>query len=128
MASSPLGAPHKVRAYLARRRSAGSPVDEATSLVLASDTIADIAAEIGCTTGQVVLRWGIQRGHSVIPKSFAPPPHLHLRENFAATQEPELSEAQMERITSLDRGLRATALYKRTEIGGAMAADACVVL
>jgi diketogulonate reductase-like aldo/keto reductase len=128
MAASPLGAPHKVGAYLTHQRSIGKELDEATSLVLASEAVAGIAAELGCTAGQLVLRWGIQRGHSVIPKSFAPHPHLHLSENFAAAQQPALSEIQMARILSLDRGLRATALYKSAESNGGRVADACVVL
>ena len=128
MAASPLGAPHKVEAYLTRQRSIGKELDDSTKLVLASDAIADLAAELGCTAGQLVLRWGIQRGHSVIPKSFAPAPHLHLRENFAAALQPALSEMQMARIFSLDRGLRATALYKSAESGGGRLADTCVVL
>lgn len=129
MASSPLGAPHKVGAYLARQRSAGKELDDATKLVLASDVVAGIAAELGCTVGQAVLRWGIQRGQSVIPKSFAPPPHLHLRENFdSTTLQPALSDVQMARIASLDRGLRATALYKTPESDGGRSSDACVLL
>ncbi len=128
MAASPLGAPHKVGAYLARQRAVGKQLDDATKLVLANDTVADIAAELGCTSGQLVLRWGIQRGHTVIPKSFAPQPHLHLRENFAAAEQPALSQAQMARITSLDRGLRATALYKSGERNEGGVTDACVLL
>eukprot|EP01043_Picozoa_sp_COSAG02_P050109 COSAG02_NODE_5109_length_4620_cov_3.383765_3_plen_129_part_00 len=128
MAASPLGAPHKVGAYLARQRSVGKQLDDATKLVLSNDTVADIAAELGCTSGQLVLRWGIQRGHTVIPKSFAPQPHSHLCENFAAAQQPPLSEVQMARITSLDRGLRATALYKSAERNRGRVVDVCVLL
>lgn len=128
MAASPLGAPHKVEAYLARQRSVGKDLEDAKKLVLANGTIADIAAAVGCTVGQLVLRWGIQRGHTVIPKSFAPQPHSHLRENFAAAQLPALSQAHMARIADLDRGLRATALYKSADSSGGGAVDACVLL
>ena len=68
----------------ARRRSAGHDVDDAASLVLANPAVEEVATAVGCTAGQAVLMWGVQRGHTVIPKSFASAPHTHLRENLAA--------------------------------------------
>lgn len=131
MASSPLGAPHKVGAYLSRQRSAGREVDDASKLVLANAAVTAVAQELGCTAGQAVLRWGIQRGHTVIPKSFAPHPHTHLQENFAAWVEQQehqpLSEAQMASLSSLGRGLRATALYNQPAQQGGGGGGGCTV-
>ena len=38
-------------------------------LLLENDVVKGIAEERGCTAAQVVLRWGMERGTSVIPKS-----------------------------------------------------------
>ena len=49
----------------------------------------------GCK--QVLLRWGIQRGTSVIPKATSPE---RIRENFGALSF-ELSAQQMEQLSTL---------------------------
>ena len=64
--------------------------------------VVDTARACGRTPAQVLLRWGVQRGTSVIPKTARPD---RLRENldlFDFT----LSGPQMESISSLDRGKR----------------------
>lgn len=67
--------------------------------VLEDDTIRAIADEVGATPAQVVLRWHLQLGSVVIPKSVTP---SRIAENFAALQV-ELSDDQMQRIAGLDR-------------------------
>ena len=47
--------------------------------MLQSPAVQEVAAAVGCTAGQAVLKWGVQRGHTGIPKSFACAPHSHLR-------------------------------------------------
>jgi diketogulonate reductase-like aldo/keto reductase len=37
--------------------------------VLENEIVAEVAEKLGKTTAQVALRWGLQMGHSVIPKS-----------------------------------------------------------
>ena len=56
----------------------------------------------GKTPAQVVLRWGIQRGNSIIPKTSNPD---RMRENLAITDF-ALSDAEMEAISALDQGRR----------------------
>lgn len=56
----------------------------------------------GKTPAQVVLRWGIQRGNSIIPKTSNPD---RMRENLAITDF-VLSDAEMEAISALDQGRR----------------------
>jgi 2,5-diketo-D-gluconate reductase A len=68
--------------------------------VLDDETIAGIAGEVGRTPAQVVLRWHIQHGHVVFPKSVTPE---RIEENFAIFDF-ELDDEQVARIDGLDRG------------------------
>merc|ERR1712183_98457 len=70
--------------------------------VLKSKVVVDIAASVSKSPAQVVLRWAIQRGISVIPKSTNPE---RLRENLDLFSF-ELSEGDMTRISGLHRGRR----------------------
>ena len=91
-AYSPLGAGSYVPLGMA------TPEDS----VLDHPVIQEIAAAVGRTPAQVVLRWGIQRGTSVIPKTSR---LERLAENLAAPQA-MLDDAQMAAITALDRHRR----------------------
>ncbi len=79
---------------------AWSPI--AQGLVLDDPTIVSIAGDHGKTAAQVVLRWHIQLGNIVFPKSVTP---QRVEEN-AAIFDFELDDAQMSMISSLDRGER----------------------
>ena len=68
--------------------------------VLDDRVISEIATRHNRTPAQVILRWHLQRGSVVIPKSEHPD---RLRENLAPT-EFTLSDADMGRIAGLDRG------------------------
>jgi 2,5-diketo-D-gluconate reductase A len=68
--------------------------------VLEDQTITRIAEEVGKTPAQVVLRWHIQRGDIVFPKSVTP---SRMRENFELFDF-ELGSEDMEAISALDRG------------------------
>jgi diketogulonate reductase-like aldo/keto reductase len=80
---------------------AWSPLGHGNGL-LAEPVLAEIAASVGRTPAQVVLRWHLQRGVVPIPKSADP---ARLAENLAVFDF-ELDEADMARITGLGRGLR----------------------
>lgn len=70
--------------------------------VFASPVVLDIATRLGASAAQVVLRWHLQNGLSVIPKSTRPE---RLRENFAAL-DLELSDEDMAALNGLDSGHR----------------------
>lgn len=61
-----------------------------------------VAAEVGRTAAQVVLRWGIQRGTSVVPKSSR---KERLKENLQLLDF-ELTEDQMNTISALNQNRR----------------------
>jgi 2,5-diketo-D-gluconate reductase A len=68
--------------------------------VLKDAVITGIAERVERTPAQVVLRWHVQRDSIVFPKSVTPD---RVRENFELFDF-ELSDADMEAITGLDRG------------------------
>jgi 2,5-diketo-D-gluconate reductase A len=68
--------------------------------VLKDPTITQIAEKVGKTPAQVVLRWHIQRGDIVFPKSVNP---SRMKENFDLFDF-ELDAKGVEDITGLDRG------------------------
>ncbi len=79
---------------------AWSPI--AQGLVLDDPVIGSVAAAVGRTPAQVVLRWHIQRGDIVFPKSVTP---ARVRENFELFDF-ELDDAAMVAITGLNRDER----------------------
>jgi 2,5-diketo-D-gluconate reductase A len=74
----------------------------ARGLVLEDPVIVGIAAAHGKTPAQVVIRWHLQLGLVVFPKSVTP---ARIRENFDVFDF-ELSAEQMAQIEALDRGER----------------------
>ena len=62
--------------------------------------LAEIGAPYGKTAPQVLVRWGLQRGFSVIPKSVNPG---RIAANFDV-HDFALSDADMRRLDALDRG------------------------
>jgi D-xylose reductase len=91
-AFSPLGAPSYLPLGMARPEES----------VLVDPVVAGIAAALGRTPAQVVLRWGVQRGCAVIPKA---QDFNHLRDN-AQVFDFSLSAGQMQAIDALDRHRR----------------------
>ena len=91
-AFSPLGAPSYV------------PLDMATPAesVLEDPAVREAARRHGRTPAQVVLRWAVQRGTTVIPKTSRPE---RLLENLALFDF-ELTDDEMRSIAALDRGRR----------------------
>ncbi|KAI0715406.1 xylose reductase [Earliella scabrosa] len=70
--------------------------------LLQHDVVSSIASKNQKTTAQVLLRWALQQGLAVIPKSNN---HDRLVQNLACTSF-ELSEEEMKAISALNIGLR----------------------
>jgi 2,5-diketo-D-gluconate reductase A len=70
--------------------------------MLSHPVITELAAKYGRTPAQVVLRWHIQEGNIVIPKSTTP---ARIKENFEIFDF-ELSEDDMKLFDGLDSGQR----------------------
>lgn len=91
-AYSPLGSPARPE-----------PLRQEDEPVLLEDSvIGEIARSLGATPAQILIRWAIERGTSVIPKSVRAE---RLRENLAAA-ELELGDEAMRAIAALDRHRR----------------------
>lgn len=72
------------------------------STVLEDETIGAIATRVGKTAAQVILRWHVQRGLTVIPKSQTP---SRIEANFAVFDF-ELSDDDVAAISALDKAHR----------------------
>ncbi|MGK9271715.1 aldo/keto reductase [Williamsia muralis] len=77
---------------------AWSPI--AQGKVLDDPVITDLAAEVSKSPAQVVLRWHIQRGDIIFPKSVTP---KRVQENFALFDF-ELDSDAVSKIDALDKG------------------------
>ncbi|GAA4992515.1 aldo/keto reductase [Kineococcus glutinatus] len=80
---------------------AWSPIGQGKGL-LEEDAVQQVAAATGRTPAQVVLRWHVQLGNDVIPKSVTPE---RIRENLRVFDF-ELDEQQMATLAGLDAGRR----------------------
>ncbi|HEX2704842.1 MAG TPA: aldo/keto reductase, partial [Candidatus Lustribacter sp.] len=70
--------------------------------VLRNAVVLDVAAKHGMTPAQVIIRWHLDHGFVVIPKSVTP---SRIRENISVFGF-ALDSDDMERLATLDRGLR----------------------
>jgi 2,5-diketo-D-gluconate reductase A len=90
----------EVHAELGIATEAWSPLGQGS--LLSHPTLADLAATHGKTPAQVLIRWHIQLGNIVIPKSVNPE---RIASNFDVFDF-ELSEQDMSSIASLEDGTR----------------------
>jgi 2,5-diketo-D-gluconate reductase A len=100
---SPYLGNEEIRAFDAEHEivtEAWSPI--ARGKVADDPVIRGIGEQLGRTPAQVTLRWHVQRGDVVFPKSVK---RSRMEENFAIFDF-ELDESQMAAITALDRGER----------------------
>jgi len=81
---------------------AWSPLAKFSSRLCHHPVILQIAKQIGYSPSQVILRWNIQRGVAVIPRSSS---QNHIEENLK-TSELQLSQDDMNLISDLDQHKR----------------------
>lgn len=90
---SPLGSPSRPE----RDRTPGDTVDMEDPIVL------DIARRTGLTQAGVCIKWGLQRGHVVIPFSVKRAQYL---DSLRTAVAPQLCKADMARLASIDKNCR----------------------
>lgn len=78
---------------------AWAPFGEGRGGLFENTTLKDIGDKYGKTTAQVILRWHIQRGVVIIPKST----HFHRMEENFNVFDFELTDSDMEKIAALDK-------------------------
>lgn len=81
------------------RVEAWAPFAEGKHDIFKNETIAEIAAKYGKSNGQVILRWLLQRGITVIPKSVH---QKRMAENIDVFDF-ELTDDDMKKMASLDK-------------------------
>jgi diketogulonate reductase-like aldo/keto reductase len=82
--------------------SPGNSKPKGLPAIMEDKTIVNIAASHGKTPSQILIRWAIQRGTVVIPKSIA---RARIKENIQVFDF-ELSEPDMQAMAGLNRNLR----------------------
>ena len=70
--------------------------------LLNEETITQIAQKHSCSTAQVLISWGVERGTAVIPKSVNPE---RIQQNLASA-DVSLDDEDMQKIAELDRHSR----------------------
>lgn len=78
------------------------PLGHGDSGLMGDPLFTELGAKYGKSSAQVILRWHIQEGTIVFPRSTNP---VHIRDNFDIFDF-ELSDDEMEQIRALDRGER----------------------
>ena len=71
-------------------------------VAIKEEVVIEIATRLGVTPAQVVLRWGVQRGYAVIPKSAN---EGRIKENLSV-EGFNLSDEDMEKMKSLEKKFR----------------------
>lgn len=108
--------PYEQRAALKEKMAAAGmaleawyPLGHGSKELLQEPTILDLARAHGCSPVQIILRWHIQQGHIIFPKSAS---REHLQQNLAIFDF-SLTTDEMARMTALDRR---TELYRSSKL------------
>lgn len=78
------------------------PIGHGDRSLIEEPVFAELAAKYGKTNVQVILRWHIQEGNIIFPKSTNP---RHIRDNMNIFDF-ALTESEMQKIRRLDKGVR----------------------
>lgn len=101
-AYSPLGSPGNRSGVVINGHPSPDNKDKVLPSILEDDTILAIASSHNKTPAQILIRWGIQRGTIVIPKSVTPE---RIKENIDVFDF-GLSAEEMNKIAELNKNLR----------------------
>ncbi|CAE7442403.1 AKR1D1 [Symbiodinium sp. CCMP2592] len=108
LAYSPLGAPHKVETYLKVLTKSDAREMRPLLKVPELQLLQSIANRHDATAAQVALRWNLQRGHCIVPKSWNP---NHILENTKLFSF-KLTMEEMASITKLNKGVRSERFFQ----------------
>ncbi|CAE7186129.1 AKR1D1 [Symbiodinium pilosum] len=108
LAYSPLGAPHKVETYLKVLTKSDAREMRPLLKVPELQLLQSIAKRYDASAAQVALRWNLQRGHCIIPKSWNPNHILENTKLFDFCLSPE----EMASISKLHKGVRAERFFQ----------------
>lgn len=114
MAYSPLGAPHKMEAFMKILTRSDAQDMRPLLKVPDSSVLNDVGQRHGASAAQVALRWNLQRGHCVVPKSFDPAHILENTELFHFS----LSQREMSILAGLHKGVRAERFLGQSHVQG----------
>jgi diketogulonate reductase-like aldo/keto reductase len=78
------------------------PLGHGDQTMLAEPLFSVLAEKYGKTNAQIVLRWHIQDGNVIFPRSVNP---LHIRENLDIFDF-SLTDEEMDQVRQLDKGFR----------------------
>jgi diketogulonate reductase-like aldo/keto reductase len=78
------------------------PIGHGDKSLMEEPVFAELAKKYGRTNVQIILRWHIQEGNIIFPKSTNP---QHIRDNMDVFDF-ELTEEEMQKIRNIDKGVR----------------------
>lgn len=108
LAYAPLGSPAKMESFMKVLTKSDAREMRRLLKVPELPQLEQIAQRHGTSTAQVALRWNLQRGHIVIPKSWNP---SHIEENTDVFDF-SLSNEEMAKITKLHKGVRSERFFQ----------------
>lgn len=114
MAHSPLGAPHKIEAFMKVLTKSDARDMRPVLKVPENRLLREVGQRHGVSAAQVALRWNLQRGHCVVPKSFDP---AHIVENTELFHF-SLSPREMSILAGLHKGVRAERFFQQAYCQG----------
>jgi len=114
MAASPLGAPHKIESFMKVLTKSDARDLRPMLKVPENPVLREVGRHHGVSGAQAALRWGLQRGHCVVPKSFD---RRHVAEN-AELFHFALSPDDVAAITGLHKGVRAERFSQQAHSNG----------
>lgn len=114
MAYSPLAAAHKVEAFLASLTRSDARDLRPMLKVENNPVLVEVGRRHDVSAAQATLRWNLQRGHCVVPKSFDPE---HIEQN-AELFHFSFSEQEMGILSSMNKGMRAERFFQQAHSTG----------